>query len=616
MACLRLTALHASSSFIRFEKSRMNNPIAQLLNALASAPRDPALHYEIGSRYLSEHQYAQANTYLQQALTLAPKHPQILMQLGNVAFAQQDFLLAKQYFSQSVQVDSSQGDVHYNLANTLRALGELAQAIHHFQCAIQRNPSDADYYNNLGNALREQGLLDQAVVAYTHAMRLNPQLLHAKVHWIHQKQQMADWQGLAPAIAQVRTALSHDHQAQIPPFAFMAMPGTTDAEQTLCASMWAQVKYGQYVPFSNPAPRNVNSLIKIAYLSSDFRPHPLASLITEVIAAHRRSHFEVYLYSQAAADESLEQTAFKAAADHWVEIATLTDLEIAQHMRHANIDIVVDLTGYTQNSRTGVVAYRPARLHVNWLGFPGSMGHLHGKPLFDAIVVDKILNMPHLAEKAIVLPCYQPNNAKRRLDDAGTRADHGLPAHAFVFFCFNQSFKITPEVFSHWMTILQSVPNSVLWLLATNQWSSQQLQTAAKAANIDPNRLIFAPRLALEAHIARQQHADLMLDTLPYNAHTTASDALRAGVPILTVLGDTFSSRVSASLLNHIGLPALICQDWQSYCAEAIRLATDPNVLAEIKAKLQHQTETLFNPTQFVRQLEAALSAALHANNL
>jgi len=584
----------------------MSDSIQQLKQQLARTPQDPELHYELGRHYLALKQADEAEQAFLQALRWAPDHPQILMQLGNVASLRVDESGAVQYFRLSLAQDPNQADVHFNLANSLRKLDDNAAAIKHYHQSLQLAPQDAECNNNLGNAYREQGQLDLAVAAYARAIKFDPQLLHAKVHWIHQKQHMADWQGLDTAIAEVRQALKQHPQALIPPFAFLAMPGTHANEQLVCASVWAQQHYGHIQALPAHAPKPGNRRIKLAYVSSDFRRHPLAYLVTDVIAAHDRQQFEVFLYSNARDDHSAERQAFVAAADHWLDIFSMTDAEVAIQMREAGIDILVDLTGYTQNSRSGIAAYRPARSHVNWLGYPGSMGKINGRPLFDAIIVDATLSQVALAEQTIALPCYQPNNAKRPAAEAGTRTQHGLPEQGFVFCCLNQSFKITPEVFASWMRILQQVPDSVLWLLQCNQWATHNLQQQAQVAGIATNRLVFAPRTSIAEHIARQQHADLMLDTAPYNAHTTASDALWQGVLLLTVAGDTFPARVSASLLKHIGLDGCICADWATLEQRAIHLAQDKQALALLKSAVKAQANALFKPEVFCRQLEQA----------
>lgn len=584
----------------------MTPAIEALQKRLVLSPQDPELHYELGRCYLGLKQADAAGEAFKNALKSAPGHPQILMQLGNVASLKGHETVAVDYFRQSLKQDPQQADVHFNLANSLRKLGETASAIQHYQQSLKLAPQDAECHNNLGNAYREQGQLALAVASYAEAIKLNPELVHAKVHWIHQKQHMADWQGLDAAIAEVRQTLALNPRAQIPPFAFLAMPGTHDKEQLACASLWAQQHYGHIQPLPAAQPKSPNQRIKLAYISSDFRKHPLAYLVTEVIAAHDREQFEVTLYSNAKDDKSTERQAFKAAADHWVDINQMPDAEVATHMRNAGIDILVDLTGYTQHSRCGVTAYRPARWHVNWLGYPGSMGFINKKPLFDAIVVDQTLAEVALAEQPVLLPCYQPNNAQRPIATADRRAQHGLPEQGFVFCCLNQTFKITPDIFARWMRILRQVPGSVLWLLQSNAWATHNLQQHAQAAGIDPARLVFAARTSIEQHIARQQHADLMLDTSPYNAHTTASDALWQGIPLLTVAGDTFPSRVSASLLNHIGLAECICADWDALEQRAIALANTPSALSALKARLKKQAGKLFEPQFFCLQLEQA----------
>jgi protein O-GlcNAc transferase len=589
----------------------MTPEIKRIQAQLIHTPDDPALHYELGRCYLAIKQIELAGKAFNQALQLAPGHPQILMQLGNVASLQGHEEKATTYFKKSLQQDTKQADVHFNLANSLRKLGENAEAIHHYKQSLALNPSDAETYNNLGNAYRKIGQLDLAIAAYEHALKLDPQLIHAKVHWIHQKQHMADWSGLDAAIVEIRAALQQQPQAQIPPFAFLAMAGVSDAEQLQCASLWAQQHYGHIQPLPAPQKRLKNHKTKLAYLSSDFRKHPLAYLVTDVLAAHDREQFEVFLYSQAKNDHSIEREAFTAAADHWIEIARMNDADVAAHMRAADIDCMIDLTGFTQNSRSGVAAYRPARTHINWLGYPGSMGLVNNRPLFDAVLVDETLGLSQLAEHPIKLSCYQANNANRPQADANNRAQHTLPENAFVFCSFNQSFKITAEVFASWMRILQQVPESVLWLLECNQWATGHLKQAAKQANVDSDRLIFAPRTSIEQHIARQRHADLMLDTSPYNAHTTASDALWLGIPLLTVEGQTFPARVSASLLKRIGLTECICEDWPALEQRAIALARSPSTLQALKEKVSKHATVLFNPVKFCREIEQAYQALL-----
>jgi protein O-GlcNAc transferase len=328
----------------------------------------------------------------------------------------------------------------------------------------------------------------------------------------------------------------------------------------------------------------------------------------------------IHAYSYGPDDNSHERQQIEANVDHFVDIRQLTDQQAAEHMRAKAIDILVDLTGYTKHSRTSIVALKPAPISINWLGYPGTMGHLDTmgstqyRSVFDYILVDHTIapNPENYSETCLYLPCYQPNNAQRPIGETPSKSALGIPDGTFVFCCFNQTFKITEDVFNVWMQLLNQVPNSVLWLLACNQWAKKNLLAYAQQSGVAPKRILFAPRVPIQDHLARHVHADLFLDTLPYNAHTTASDALWMDVPVLTCMGDTFPSRVAASLLTSIGLSSLITHTLPEYAARALTLAQDKTALVEIKQQIQAQKISLFNPKLFVQGLE---SAYIHVYN-
>ncbi len=537
-----------------------------------------------------------------------------LQALGNEAHSQARYALAEACFSEALLYQPNEVAYLYNLANALRELGKPSEAAKQYQKALTLSPNDADIYNNLGNVQRELGLLDFAVANYEKAMALNPKLFHAKVHWIHQKQHMCDWVGLDEAIADVRGWLNTEPSAQISPFAFLAMPGTSMAEQKECASQWIRNRFAGLIEqsavlnfkYSAPKPK-----LKVGYLSADFRLHPLAFLMTELIELHNKTQFETFAFSYGPDDKTSTRARLVKAFDHFIDIRDLNDIEAAQKINQLEIDILVDLTGFTQTSRTGIVALRPAAIHVNWLGFAGTMGHLpSGKPLFDYVLTDGFISpaetSQHYAETLVPLPCYQPNDRKRPIGKVPSRAQCHLPEDAFVYCCFNQSFKITPDIFVSWMRILAATPNSVLWLLACNVWAKQNLIDAAIKQGVAAERLIFAPRLAIADHLARHQHADLFLDTLPYNAHTTCSDALWMNVPVLTCTGNTFASRVAGSLMSSVGLPELVADTLDAYEQKAIFYAQHPQQLAALKHTLKQNlvSSPLFNTPQLVLALE------------
>lgn len=594
---------------------------------LAAVPEHIELQIACGNLCVETGQFAQAASHfrnvftrLQQQRDARANHARealcyAISTQGNAEHAQGDFKTAATCHAEATRLNPQNAAYWYNLGNAQRELGENETALRSYQTALKLDPNDADTHNNLGNTLRALGRLDEAIAAYEMALKLKPDLHHALAHLIHQKQHACDWHALDTQIATLRNAVKNA-SAHVSPFAFLAMPGTTAAEQLQCANQWNTHFASACEPVSMRLPEHAKKRIHVAYLSADFRQHPLAYLITDLLAAHDRAHFTISAYVANRPDGSAAETAFKQAVDDWVDISQMIDAQAAQKMADNGVDILVDLTGFTQNSRSMIAAHRPAKAHINWLGYPGTMGNigggiLNGAPLFDYLIADDVLIAPeeekYYAEKIIRLPCYQPNNRTRPVAEAGSRAAHGLPEDAFVFCSFNQTFKITSDVFAIWMQLLKNVPNSVLWLMDCNRWARANLQAAAQATGVDAARLIFAPRANIDAHLGRHAHADLFLDTLPYNAHTTASDALYMGVPIVTCKGDTFPARVAASLLNNLELDGLITNTLESYAKLAMELATHPAQLQALKQKLAQniQPSDLFKPESLTRRLEA-----------
>ncbi len=545
-----------------------------------------------------------------------------LEMLGNQAQSQARYEQAEACFAEALEYQPNNAIHWYNLGNAQRDLAKLRAALHSFKQSIQFNPIDADAHNNLGNVQRELGQLDKAILSYETALKLNPNLHHALAHWIHQKQHVCDWRDLDIKIKLLRDLVKTGSDAQISPFAFLAMPSTSMQDQKQCATNYVNTAFKSLLDLRKTLDfqyqKNTKTKIKIGYLSADFRLHPLAFLITELIENHDKTKFETYAYSYGADDKTSARKRLESAFDHFVDIRTMNDVVAASKIYHDKIDILVDLTGYTQSSRTGIVVLKPTPISINWLGYPGSMGELSGKPLFDYILADNIIapslsdsnvvssNVANFSEQLLYLPCYQPNDSTRPVGNKTTKSEHNLPENAFVFCCFNQSFKITAEIFAIWMRILKQTPNSILWLLDCNQWAKANLQAATELTGIDKTRLIFAPRIPIIDHLARHVHADLFLDTLPYNAHTTASDAIFMRLPLLTCMGETFAARVATSILQHINMPELITNSLQEYEQKALELAQNPEKLIALKQKLNTQIEqsALFNPTQFARDLE------------
>ena len=350
--------------------------------------------------------------------------------------------------------------------------------------------------------------------------------------------------------------------------------------------------------------------IRIAYLSGDFRQHPIAQLMAEVFEKHSRSSFEVIGVSYGRDDGSDLRTRIVASLDGFHDVRDSSDREAARLVQGLRTDIVIDLTGYTHGCRPGILAHRPAAIAVNYLGYPGTMG----AAFIDYVIADPVVlpfdQQPFYVEKIVHLPdTYQPHDSQRKITaEIPTRQAAGLPESGIVFCCFNNAFKITREIFDLWMRLLGRVEGSVLWLLSSGEATNEHLRYEAKRQNIDPARLIFAERVPSEEHLARYRLADLLLDTLPYGAHTTAREALWMGVPLVTCPGHAFASRVGASLLTAAGLPDLIAPDLGAYEELAHRLACEPQTLAECKQRLENQRSSapLFSTERFVRHLETA----------
>jgi len=393
------------------------------------------------------------------------------------------------------------------------------------------------------------------------------------------------------------------------PFNLLSIPSTL-SEQKIAAETYAADNFPPVADASALSFASHAGKIRIGYFSADFRDHAVAHLIAQLFELHDRSRFEIFGFSfgPSAADEMRRR--LTASFDQLIDVQDKSDKETVELARNLKIDIAVDLMGFTEQSRTGIFAHRAAPIQVNYLGFPGTMGANY----IDYIVADRTLIRPEEArfysEKVVYLPhSYQVNDRTRRISDRAFRRDElALPTDAFVFCCFNNSFKITPDVFEIWMGLLGKIDGSVLWLLRSSESAAKSLRTEAGRKGIAGERLVFAEPMNLSDHLARHAAADLFLDTFYYNGHTTASDALWAGLPLVTRLGHTFADRVAASLLHAIGLPELVTRTSDEYEQLAFQLANDRDKLSLIKKRLADNrlTHPLFDTKLFTRHIENA----------
>ncbi len=506
---------------------------------------------------------------------------------------------------------------------------KLEAGIAYFSKVLESEPNRVDALFSLGMLHDIANREDDAMACYRRILAINPSHYGAMMALVHLEQNRCDWAHLesraADLRAAVRSASSVDQTTFIAPFSFLSLPGTTAAEQRRCSERYARMEF-QHPEIEAARSRLAFSFkgrktdrIRIGYLSSDFFSHATARLMARVFELHDRNRFHITAYSYGADDASPMRKRLEQAFDHFVDIQDATHEDAAKKIFADGIDILVDLKGYTQHSRSGILALRPAPVQVNYLGYPGTMG----TDLVDYIIADGFVIPPdrrkYFAEKVVCLPdCYQPNDDTRRRLPAPPRAECGLPEHAFVFCCFNQTYKITPEIFAVWSRLLQAVPGSCLWLWANHPHAEANLRAAAAGNGISPERLIMAPSIwEAEKHLARLQCADLFLDTLPYNAHTTCSDALWMGLPVVTCAGETFPSRVAGSLLTALGVPELIAENLDDYYRLALDLATDQEKLAGIRNKIitGREASALFDSARFTANLEQAYAQMLVAHS-
>ena len=429
-----------------------------------------------------------------------------------------------------------------------------------------------------------------------------------------------DWDGLDENLAAHAAAIRAGNRVTTP----FPLLGLSDdpALQKQAAQIYTTAKCPRSSVLGPFRARKPGEKIRLGYYSADFHNHATAWLIAELFESHDRSRFELTAFSFGPEQQDEMRRRISSAFDHFLDARALSDRDIARLSRERGIDIAVDLKGHTQDSRPGIFAEGCAPLQIQYLGYPGTMGGDY----MDYVVADKIVIPPGseagYVEKILRLPhSYQANDSRRKISDRMfTRAEMGLPDSGFVFCCFNNNYKILPEIFASWMRILKAVDGSVLWLLEDNALAAENLRKLAEAHGVDPGRLIFAGRLPLEEHLARHRLADLFLDTWPYNAHTTASDALWAGLPLLTRAGSSFASRVAASLLHAVGLPGLITSSVEDYESLATTLAKDPARLVALRKTLMDNraTASLFDGKLIARHLEAAYEAiqARHLSGL
>jgi protein O-GlcNAc transferase len=515
-------------------------------------------------------------------------------------------------FEKAVQLKPDFAVAWEDCATTLTRLGRREEAIAAYDKALALNPDNPDLLYNRGNTHAILSQYDEAIRDCEAVLARAPDYPYARGVLIHSKLQSCNWRGLETEIWNISMALAAGKRV-VSPFNLKAL-SDSPAEHLHVAQVWATHELPRAPKPLAQGPRDSHDRIRLAYVSGDFNSSAVATLMAGVFEHHNRNTFETIAVSFGPAHRTPARLRLESAFERFIDMRGRTDHEIANLLRDMEADIAVDLMGYTGECRSAIFARRPAPVQVNYLGFPGTMG----APFMDYIIADPIVvpeeQQRHYAERVVYLPhCYLPADRTRAVAQTiPSRAQAGLPELGFVFVSFNNSYKFNPVMFGVWMRLLRAVEGSVLWLPENNAEARRNLTREAEARGVAGTRIVFAPPIPDPGeHLARLSLADLFLDTLPYNAHTTTSDALWAGVPVLTLMGNSFAGRVAASALKAIGLPELIAQTPAEYEAMALRLARDPAALGQLRAKLggNRLTAPLFDTARFTRDLETAFTS-------
>jgi predicted O-linked N-acetylglucosamine transferase (SPINDLY family) len=544
-------------------------------------------------------------------ISLQPDFAQAWNKRGLVLMDLNRLVEALASFDKAISLQPNYAEAWTNRGTVLRHRSRLDQALASFDRAIALKPDLADTWVNRGNVLSELRRHDEAAISYSKALGLKPDYDFLFGRYLHAKMLVCDWDQIDDNIGKCAAAIRASKKIILP----FPLLGLVDdpALQKLAARVFSDAICPRNAALGPIPRRGGGEKIRIGYYSADFHRHATSFLMAELLEVHDTTRFELYGFSFGPDKQDDMRQRVSATFDKFVDIRRMSDRDVARLSREFGIDIAVDLKGYTQDSRPGMFAEGCAPIQVNYLGYPGTMG----ADYMDYVVADRTVIPPEsqndYTEKIVWLPhSYQANDSKRKISERiFTRQEAGLPASGFVFCCFNNNFKILPETFECWMRILKAVNGSVLWLLGDNSLAAENLRKHATARGVDAARLIFCGYLPLDEHLARHRLADLFLDTWPCNAHTTASDALWAGLPVLTCIGKSFASRVAASLLNAVGLPGLITSSREDYEALAATLALHPEKLAGFRKTLSanRTAAPLFDGKLIARHLEAGYEA-------
>ncbi len=588
---------------VLYSQGRVVDAVAYADNLLTHYPDGEILHNIAGVLKAALGQFEPAIAHYDAAIALADDYEDAYNNRGNARKDCRRFNQALVDYETAIRLNPYFAEAYVNRGLVLRALGHAEAALASYGKAIELNPDSAQAYNNRGNVLLDMERLNEALTDYEQAVRLKPDYLTALSLLLFLKARVCDWSGLDRVMDLATNAFD---AANLHPFGMLRLDD--DAQRQLqCSQNWARTFNREPLP-AVFEPREPDTKIRIGYFSADFYNHPTMYLMARLFELHDKNSFEIHVFSYGKKADDEMRRRLLDAVDVFHDVADWDDRAIAELARGQRIDLAVDLKGYTEHARPGIFAHRVAPHQLAYLGYPGTMG----ADFIDVIIADRIVipedSRRFYSEKVAYLPnSYQVNDDRRIVSKKPPlRQALGLPETGFVFCAFNNNYKISSVEFDIWMRLLATVEGSVLWLVEDNPWAAANLRSYAQMKGIAPERLVFAAHAPLADHLARQCHADLFLDTFNINAHTTASDALWVGLPVITKMGESFAARIAGSLLHAMGMPELVTETAEAYEQLALDLATDPARLVAIKAKLaaNKSTASLFDSQQFTDDIE------------
>jgi protein O-GlcNAc transferase len=586
---------------------RLQEAEAVFRDYLLTHPCDGIATYSLAVILMQRQDLKLALAILEPCVAVLPGFAPVWMAYANVLqnLGRRDEALIA--YDKAIAANPQYTEALINSGVLLRETHRHLEALDRFQRVLAIKPEHETALGNTGIILTEFKRTQEAIAIFERLLAVNPNYDWGKGLLAYERLHACDWTDFEQSARQITDGI-RDGKKTCKSLPLMAISDDCESHQ-LSARMFGLRFPQQKTPLWQGERYN-HQKIRIAYLSPDLREHPVGHLMCGIFEHHDKSRFETIAISLGIDDKSRLRSRMLASFDHFIDARLLTTRQIAEKIREMEADIVIDLAGYTADSRTDVFGYRPAPVHANFLGYPGTLG----VPYMDYIIADRQVIPPEhqqfYDEKVVYLPdAYLPTDVSVKIAErTPTRAECGLPEDAIVFCSFSHDYKLSPPMFDVWMRLLNQVPGSVLWLMSRGETAQQNLRKEAAARGVDPSRLVFAGRVPMvEDHLARYRQADIFLDTHPYNAHTTAADALMAGLPVVTFMGGAFPARVAASLLHAIGMPELVADSKEGYEALALKLAQDPALRAAMKAKLEinRTTHALFDTPRFCRNMEA-----------